>query len=115
MGKSDMPLRIYCKNCGSPAGFDIVHQTYRCTSCGELTGIAEANQKTAQWKKLQTDNAKEALSEERAEERACPSCGATIIFKAGEAAENCVYCGSKLVSENLCSPKICPNLLFRFL
>ena len=114
MGKSDTPLRIYCKNCGSPAGFDIVHQSYRCTSCGELTGIAEANQKTAQWKKLQTDNTKEALSEERAEERSCPSCGATIVFKAGEAAENCVYCGSKLISKKFMQPENIPELIIPF-
>ena len=31
---SNIPLRIYCKNCGAPAGFDIINQTYRCTFCG---------------------------------------------------------------------------------
>ena len=31
---SNIPLRIYCKNCGAPAGFDIINQTYRCPFCG---------------------------------------------------------------------------------
>ena len=31
---SNIPLRIYCKNCGAPAGFDIINQTYRCPLCG---------------------------------------------------------------------------------
>lgn len=33
---SNTPLRIYCKNCGAPAGFDIINQTYRCPFCGRL-------------------------------------------------------------------------------
>ena len=113
MDKNDTPLRITCKNCGSPAGFDIVHQTYRCTSCGELTGITEVNKKAAEWKKLQTESTKNALNN-KAEERSCPSCGATIIFKAGEASETCEYCGSKLVSRELASHERLPELIIPF-
>ena len=29
------PLVVYCKKCNAPAGFDIVHQTYRCKYCEE--------------------------------------------------------------------------------
>ena len=114
MDKNDTPLRITCRNCGSPAGFDIVHQTYRCTSCGELTGITEVNKKAAEWKKLQTENTKSDLSAKKAEERSCPSCGATIIFRAGEASETCEYCGSKLVSAKLSEPENLPELIIPF-
>ena len=41
MAETHHPLRIACKNCGSPVGFDIVRQTYRCVHCGELSGIQE--------------------------------------------------------------------------
>ena len=37
------PVRIFCKHCGSPAGFDILHQTYRCPHCGRESGIQETN------------------------------------------------------------------------
>ena len=114
MPENNTPLKIYCKNCGAPAGFDIVHQTYRCTSCGELTGIAEVNKKAAEWKTLQTESAAAQISEGKAEERSCPSCGAHIIFKAGEATETCEYCGSKLVSSALSSPDKLPELIIPF-
>lgn len=38
--QSGSPLKLSCKNCGAPVGFDIVRQTYRCSHCGELTGIS---------------------------------------------------------------------------
>lgn len=41
---SNTSLRIYCKNCGAPAGFDIINQTYRCPFCGRLSGIQDAKQ-----------------------------------------------------------------------
>ena len=44
---AQIPLRVYCRNCNTPAGFDILKQTYRCPGCGELTGIAEAGQAAA--------------------------------------------------------------------
>ena len=44
---------MYCKNCGAPAGFDILRQTYACASCGETTGIKEIKEEVVQWKTLQ--------------------------------------------------------------
>ena len=27
--KAGNPLRVYCRNCGAPAGYDIINRTYR--------------------------------------------------------------------------------------
>ena len=71
MSENRSPLRIYCKNCGAPAGFDIINQTYRCPNCGEVTGIQEANDAVYQWKNLQKENLRTSSAAERGEE--CPS------------------------------------------
>lgn len=114
MEKNNSPLRIYCKNCGAPAGFDIVHQTYRCTSCGELSGITEVNKRAAEWKKLQNQATRSSLENGKTEERTCPSCGASVIFKAGEASESCEYCGTKLVTKKWADPDKLPELIIPF-
>ena len=44
------PLRIFCKNCGAPAGFDIIRQTYSCPNCGQVSGIQEVERKMSQWR-----------------------------------------------------------------
>ena len=54
--QSGSPLKLSCKNCGAPVGFDIVRQTYRCSHCGELTGIQEVQRDDLHWKMLQTEN-----------------------------------------------------------
>ena len=45
-------LCVSCRNCGVPAGFDIVVQTYRCAHCGEVTGIEQAKKAQLHWKAL---------------------------------------------------------------
>ena len=59
MAETHHPLRIACKNCGSPVGFDIVRQTYRCVHCGELSGIQEVKDHIYQWRELEKSNNKE--------------------------------------------------------
>ena len=87
---TETPLRVYCKNCGAPAGFDIVNQTYRCPHCGTTSGIAEAHEGVAQWRavnKQQTAAAAIAAVEQGAQPARfnCPSCGADVLFDALEA------------------------------
>lgn len=53
--QSGSPLKLSCKNCGAPVGFDIVRQTYRCSHCGELTGIQEVQRDDLHWKMLQKE------------------------------------------------------------
>lgn len=79
----DQPLRVYCKNCGAPAGFDIKKQTYRCTMCGEITGIPEMKREKASWKMMKRQQNREEFLEKGAANYSCPSCGAQVIFPEG--------------------------------
>ena len=101
MDENRSPLRIYCKNCGTPAGFDIINQTYRCPSCGMVTGIQEANNAVFQWKELKKREIEAASAGQSMEERSCPGCGAHVVFGIGEASEKCGFCGTKLVRSEL--------------
>lgn len=92
--KMHHPLQIYCKQCGSPLGFDIVNQTYRCSYCGTLSGIQDAKKDIYEWKEMQRNKAEESLNTWDAREYHCPSCGAHIMIPQGEASATCDFCGS---------------------
>ena len=111
MSKNRSPLKIYCKKCGAPAGFDIINQTYRCTSCGEVTGIQEARDSVYEWKKLQKENLMASSAAEHGEECSCPSCGARVYFAAGDASEKCAFCGSKIVRGELTDRSQLPEMI----
>lgn len=107
------PLQVYCKNCGAPAGFDIVRQTYACASCGEQTGIQETKAAVFRWKTLQKQNLdwNPGLTLEK---YSCPACGAQIVFERGEASEICDFCGSRLVRKELTETERMPELIIPF-
>ena len=46
-------LNISCPSCGSPAKFDIVHQIYRCASCGGKVKIEKARQNKLEFQENQ--------------------------------------------------------------
>ena len=73
------PLRIFCKNCGSPTGFDIVRQTYSCPYCGEVTGIEEVSRDMARWRDLKKKDNKARTEGQQLENHSCPTCGAEVI------------------------------------
>ncbi len=108
------PLRIYCKNCGAPAGFDIMRQTYSCPNCGQVSGIQEVERKMNQWRDLNKKNIKAVTAGQALEEHSCPTCGAQVVFKAGEASETCDFCGSKLIRKALLRPEQMPDLIIPF-
>ncbi len=114
MNDNRSPLRIYCKCCGAPAGFDIINQTYRCTNCGEVTGIKEANDSVYQWKMLQKENTLSSSAAEHGEECTCPGCGARVIFDAGDASEKCAFCGGKVVRAELTDASQLPEMIIPF-
>ncbi|MBR2521449.1 MAG: hypothetical protein IKE62_04620 [Oscillospiraceae bacterium] len=114
MNPERTPLRIYCRNCGSPAGFDIINQTYRCPSCGEFTGIQEVKEDVYQWRALNRDRQLPENAPAREEELSCPSCGALVSFAEGEASETCDFCGSRLVRAELSSNTQIPDMIIPF-
>ena len=114
MEANKTPLQVYCKNCGAPAGFDIVRQTYRCTSCGELTGIREARDAVYHWRELHKKDMAGSAAGQELEEHACPACGARVVFGAGEASETCDFCGSRLVRKALTEAAQLPEMIIPF-
>ena len=111
---SNIPLRIYCKNCGAPAGFDIINQTYRCPFCGGLSGIQEAKQEVYAWRQLQKERIETKADGQNLEEHSCPSCGARFVFRSGEASQTCDFCGSKLIRGEFSCPEQMPELIITF-
>ena len=111
---SNIPLRIYCKNCGAPAGFDIINQTYRCPFCGGLSGIQEAKQEVYAWRQLQKERIETKADGQNLEEHNCPSCGARFVFRYGEASQTCDFCGSKLIRREFSCPEQMPELIIPF-
>ena len=112
--KPRSPLRIYCKKCGTPAGFDIILQTYRCSHCGKLTGIQEAKEALYEWRELQKENTVVWYNGQSPEEHSCPSCGARFVFQSGEASGTCGFCGSRLIRREFLSPDQLPELIIPF-
>ena len=111
---SNIPLRIYCKSCGAPAGFDIINQTYRCPFCGGLSGIQEAKQEVYAWRQLQMERIETKADGQNLEEHSCPSCGARFVFRSGEASQTCDFCGSKLIRREFSCPEQMPELIIPF-
>ena len=85
---------IKCKNCGTPVGYDVVRQTYRCPSCGQTSGIREVR---AQAGYRRMDAADRKHIETSAEIASCPNCGAEVLYGVGEESETCSFCGGRLV------------------
>ena len=108
------PVRIFCKHCGSPAGFDILHQTYRCPHCGRESGIQEAKKDVLHWRELQKQNSMKPAEREQFEECTCPSCRAHVIFPEGEVSVTCDFCGSRLVHDSFSDEGQMPDLIIPF-
>lgn len=108
------PLRLYCKNCCAPMGFDIVRQTYACASCGSLSGIQETKETILHWRTLRKQNLAVNSAGITLEEYSCPACGAQIVFESGEASETCDFCGSRLIRAELTDEEQMPDMIIPF-
>lgn len=106
------PLRVYCKNCGHPAEFNIEKQSYTCPACGESSGIAEVKNNILQWRKLQQQRTEKEAAPKTMYN--CPSCGAQVLFPASEATQTCDFCGSRLVRQEFHAGKDFPELILPF-
>lgn len=108
------PLRLYCKNCCAPMGFDIVRQTYACASCGSLSGIQETKETILHWRTLRKQNLAVNSAGITLEKYSCPACGAQIVFESGEASETCDFCGSRLIRAELTDEEQMPDMIIPF-
>ncbi len=68
----------------------------------------------SQWRDLNKKNIKAGSAGQALEEHSCPTCGAQVIFKAGEASGTCDFCGSKLIRKDLLRPDQMPELIIPF-
>ncbi|MBQ5541653.1 MAG: hypothetical protein IIU06_01115 [Erysipelotrichales bacterium] len=107
-----IPLRITCTSCGSPLGFDIVHQTYACRFCGRVMSDEESKNQVQKWRDRYRIKAKSSAAEITCCD--CPSCGSRVIFPSEEASETCDYCGSKLVRHEFLEEETLPELIIPF-
>jgi len=114
MAKQSGPLRVYCRNCGAPARFDIIHQTYRCGYCGTETGIQEEKQSLAEWRTLHKNSRKKKYAGREVYRYSCPTCGAQLVFESGEASGVCPFCGTSTVRRDLVTAEQLPELLIPF-
>ena len=109
---SSRPLRIVCHNCGSPAEFDIVEQTYRCTYCKQTTGLEQKTEKTNTWRKLAFENQRSKYFD--LQRHSCPACGAKVVFQRNESSETCDFCASKLVRSQFNDDEQLPDIIIPF-
>lgn len=108
------PLRIFCKYCGAPTGFDILRQTYRCPHCNRESDLRAVQQEDLHWRRLKKKNQEERPESSRPQSCTCPSCGAHILFPEGDASEVCDFCGSKLIRSDLLQKEQMPELIIPF-
>lgn len=109
---SSRPLRIVCHNCGSPAEFDIVEQTYRCSYCKQTTGLEQKTEKTNTWRKLAFENQRDKRFD--LQRHSCPACGAKVVFQHNESIETCDFCASKLVRSQFNDDEQLPDIIIPF-
>ena len=88
---------IHCPQCGAPANFDIVKQTYLCGYCGGKVGIGEALREKQGFRELCKDKLKNDVKKFSLFSASCEGCGATVVFEEDEALTTCAFCGRNMV------------------
>ncbi len=107
-------LNISCPSCGSPAKFDIVHQIYRCASCGGKVEIEKARQDKLEFQDNQFKRLKESAKDYSMSTTSCTGCGATLVFEKDEAVSNCTFCGRSLVRKDYVFDEKMPQNIIPF-
>ena len=107
-------LNISCPSCGSPAKFDIVHQIYRCASCGGKVGIEKARQDKLEFQENQRKKLEESAKDYSMSTTSCTGCGATLVFEKDEAISNCTFCGRSLVRKDYVFDEKMPQNIIPF-
>ena len=93
-------LNISCPTCGSSAKFDIVHQIYKCTSCGGNVEVEKARQDKLEFQENQRKRLEESAKDYSMSTTSGTGCGATLVFEKDEAISNCTFCGRSLVRKD---------------
>ena len=107
-------LNISCPSCGSPAKFDIVHQIYRCASCGGKVKIEKARQNKLEFQENQRKRLEKSAKDYSMSTTSCTGCGATLVFEKDEAVSNCAFCGRSLVRKDYVFDEKMPRNIIPF-
>ena len=105
---------IHCPQCGAPARFDIIRQTYVCGHCGGQVGISEAKQQKQGFRKIRADALRNSVRQFRLFSASCSGCGAKVVFEENEAVSNCAFCGRSLVRTEYLDTKGLPESVIPF-
>ena len=105
---------IHCPQCGAPADFDIIRQTYLCAHCGEHVEIGEAVKEIRGFRKIRADHLEKTVRSLRLFRASCTGCGAEVVFEENEAASVCAFCGRKLVRTEYLSARDMPEGVIPF-
>ena len=97
---SENPLLVKCKSCGSKTEYDIIEQSYCCTSCARKISVVDAITNLDSWRKSQQNDIKEKLHELPHTFTHCPNCGAEFFFKENEATGICPYCDTPMIRKD---------------
>lgn len=107
-------LSIFCPSCGAPAEYDIVHQFYRCSYCGERVGLEDARREKAQYQSRIRQRVRQDIRKYPLMTTSCTGCGATLVFEENEAVSSCDFCGRKLVRKKYSQSKEEPEGIIPF-
>ncbi len=105
---------IHCPQCGAPAEFDIIRQTYLCAHCGGHVEIGEAVKEFRGFRKIRADHLEKTVRSFRLFRASCTGCGAEVVFEENEAASVCAFCGRKLVRTEYLSARDMPEGVIPF-
>ncbi len=110
------PLAIICENCGSPTSFNIYTQNYDCPACGASQGIGPSVAKVAAWRQQHYAELQrqEADIRDKVAFQHCASCGADVVYPAGEVTATCDFCGSRNLRPEFTKQRRFPEQILPF-
>lgn len=110
------PLAIVCENCGQPTTFNIYRQSYDCPACGASQGIGPSAQKIAAWREQHYAQLKQQEASIRGKVAFChcASCGADVVYPAGEVTATCEFCGSRNLAPEFTKQRRFPEQILPF-
>ena len=111
---SENPLLVKCKSCGSKTEYDIIEQSYCCTSCARKISLVDAITNLDSWRKSQQSDIKEKLHELPHTYTHCPNCGAEFFFKENEATGICPYCDTPMIRKDYDESDSFPESIIQF-
>ena len=94
--QTNSPLLLNCRACGAPSRYNILRQSYACTSCGSVQELSEMHERIEQWQARQAERL--GSESDSAAAQTCSQCGAGIHFSGDSQTSSCLFCGAQLLA-----------------